>query len=290
MHGGLLNVINTPVIQEHISNQIKAKSPQIPLAVVMIFQNDADYLKEWIEFHKMLGVERFYLYNNNSKDNYKQVLNPYIKSGLVHLIQWDNTGYDGQNIASWNAVQCLAYVNALQKARDDNVKWLAIIDSDEFLVPNQTDSLIEFLAQYENEVIGSLIANWVMFGTSYVEKIPPNKLMIETLLLNNGYHLCGGKSIVRPERCDSSLMGGPHEQPMLPNYVSLSIPFDVLQCNHYWSRDEYYLNNVKIPRRILWGTSAETCLEWATHYNEHTSASSPILRFIPQLRKNIGLD
>ena len=36
----------------------------------------------------MIGIEHFYLYNNNSEDDYRTVLNPYIERGLVTLIEW----------------------------------------------------------------------------------------------------------------------------------------------------------------------------------------------------------
>lgn len=305
LHSGLFNLINSPAVQEYLFTQPNTQNPaeqdnfstqpetesRFPrLAIVMIFQDDAPYLKEWVEYHKLLGVQRFYLYNNESIDDYQKVLKPYVKKGDVELIQWDKTGYDGHDLPSWNAVQCLAYMNALARARSDGVTWLAILDSDEFLVPRQTDSLTEFLAQYENDTIGSLHVNWVMFGTSYVEMIPSDKLLIETLLLNQGYVEVGSKTIVRPDRCDPNIMGGPHAQPMLPNYVSVSIPFELMQCNHYWTRDVYYLNKVKIPRRIRWGTPPDACLEWANSFNEQTSAGEPILRFVPQLRKKMGLD
>ena len=42
---------------------------RVTLAVGAIFQNEARYLREWIEFHRRQGVERFYLYENNSSDD-----------------------------------------------------------------------------------------------------------------------------------------------------------------------------------------------------------------------------
>lgn len=36
----------------------------------------------------LIGIEHFYLYNNNSTDNYEEVLKPYIDKGLVTLIDW----------------------------------------------------------------------------------------------------------------------------------------------------------------------------------------------------------
>ncbi len=57
------------------------------LAVCALFQNEAAYMKEWIEFHKLVGVQHFYLYNDHSEDNYLQVLEPYIKNGEVELFE-----------------------------------------------------------------------------------------------------------------------------------------------------------------------------------------------------------
>ena len=34
------------------------------LSICAIFKNEANYLKEWIEYHRMVGVEHFYLYNS----------------------------------------------------------------------------------------------------------------------------------------------------------------------------------------------------------------------------------
>lgn len=290
LQAGIVNLIKTYPSQDFIATKLRPQSTEIPLAVVMIFQNDAPYLKEWIEYHKMLGVERFYLYNHRSTDGYKDVLDPYVKKGIVKPINWNKKNLDAEDIGTWNATQCQAYMHALMKARADNVKWLAVIDSDEFLVPRQTDSLIDFLQNYEDDNIACLNVNWVMFGTSFASQIPSNKLMIETLLLNKGYNYFGTKNIVRPERCDTLITRGPHNQPLLANYTELTIPFELMQCNHYWSRDEYYLEHVKVPRRIRWGMPPETCIEIANDYNEGTVATDPILRFIPQLRKKMGLD
>ena len=55
------------------------------LAVTAIFKNEGRYLKEWLDYHLFAGVEHFYLYNNDSSDNYAEVLAPYIEKNLVTL-------------------------------------------------------------------------------------------------------------------------------------------------------------------------------------------------------------
>src|SRR5262245_60313739 len=47
------------------------------IAIAAIFCNEADYLKEWIEFHLMVGFDKLFLYNNNSSDNFLPILRPY---------------------------------------------------------------------------------------------------------------------------------------------------------------------------------------------------------------------
>jgi hypothetical protein len=271
---------------EKFNSYIDKTTFRYQIAATLIFRNEAPYLKEWIEYYRLLGVERFYMYNNLSTDNYKEVLSPYIKKKIVELIEWSDESCD---IPSWNAVQCLAYREAINKAKADRVKWLAILDSDEFLVPRHVDSLTEFLSQYDNDEIGGIRVLWVMFGTSYVDKIPKNQTMIETLLLNGGYTQGMWKSVVRPHRVDPYILGGPHHQEYIEGFIHPVMPLEDIQCNHYWSRDEYYLKNFKIPRRISWGTPPEVCEQWKEDFNQTTPASEPILRFVPKLRKRLGL-
>jgi len=94
---------------------------------------------------------------------------------------------------------------------------------------------------------------------------------------------------VRPDRVDPYQMGGCHTQYYLPEYIDLTLPTNLIQCNHYWTRDEDYLYNYKIPRRIQWGTPDSVCEGWKNSFNQETTAGIPILRFVPKLRKRMGL-
>ena len=262
---------------------------QYDLGVALIFQNEAPYLKEWIEYYKILGVQHFYFYNNCSIDNYLEVLKPYYETGIIELLDWPP--HFGEPYDCWPKIQNSAYADALKRARKDRVKWLAIIDSDEFLVPRKVDTLTEFLVSYENNDISIVRVRWVMFGTSYVYKIPEDSLLIEKLTLNAGYWKTLWKSIVRPERLNPDLIGNPHVQHTLPEFQDIWLSVDDIQCNHYWARDEYYLHNFKIPRRGRFGETPEYCVKWNDWFNQYyMPASEPILRFVPLLRKNMGFD
>ena len=61
------------------------------LAVVAILKNEAPYVKEWLDYHLLAGADHFFLYDNESPDNLKEVLQPYIDAGIVTY-----TFYPGQ--------------------------------------------------------------------------------------------------------------------------------------------------------------------------------------------------
>src|SRR5262249_4424977 len=50
--------------------------PPIGLAVCAIFRDEARYLAEWVSFHRVQRVERFYLYDNRSADEWRSELAP----------------------------------------------------------------------------------------------------------------------------------------------------------------------------------------------------------------------
>ncbi len=94
---------------------------KIDLAIVTIMKNEAPYVKEWLDYHILVGVHKFYIYDNDSTDNLKEVLAPYIKSGIVEY-----TFFTGAE------QQLPAYNDCFEKHKDD-VEWLAVIDADEFI-------------------------------------------------------------------------------------------------------------------------------------------------------------
>src|SRR2546425_7193021 len=98
------------------------------LAIASQFRDEAPYLKEWVEYHHMVGVDHFWLYNNSSKDNWEEALQPYVDSGLVEVFYWPS------ETCNYQEFHTEANKDALRRAKG-NTKWVALIDIDEFLVP-----------------------------------------------------------------------------------------------------------------------------------------------------------
>lgn len=133
--------------------RVNVEEKKYNVAVCAIFKNEAPYLKEWIEYNHLVGIEHFYMYNNNSEDDYEGILNPYIEKGLVTLVQWPH-----------NQAQMQCYKNCIEKYSQET-KWLGFIDIDEFIVPKDKDNIYDILKNFEKNR-GSVKLYWRMYGTS----------------------------------------------------------------------------------------------------------------------------
>ena len=96
------------------------------LAVVAILKNEGHYLKEWLDYHLVAGVEHFYLYDNDSSDNAAEILRPYVAAGLVDYFSAPGT-----------AMQMLGYNDAVKRFKFFS-RYMAFIDLDEFIFPKST--------------------------------------------------------------------------------------------------------------------------------------------------------
>ena len=119
---------------------------------------DEEYLTEWIEYHALIGVTKFYIYDNESKVPVNQTLASFIDNGLVEVIPFPG-----------EVMQLPAYHHCL-KHYGPLCKWIAFIDADEFIVPKTlTGNLPEFLKAYE--AYPGLGVNWLEFGSNgHIEK------------------------------------------------------------------------------------------------------------------------
>lgn len=125
--------------------------PKYYLAVCAIAKNEGPYFKEWIEWHRKMGVEKFYIYDNESTDCTREVLEPYIRSGLV-----DYTFFPGHR------QQLAAYDDCFERHRLDT-RWLAVIDLDEFIVPVKDKTIPGFLHRMERFSVVEI--NWLIYGS-----------------------------------------------------------------------------------------------------------------------------
>lgn len=206
--------------------------PEHYLAVCAIAKNEGPYFKEWIDWHLSQGVEKFYVYDNESTDETRDVLRLYIESGVVEYKYWPG-----------HRRQLAAYDDCLAQHRF-SARWIAFIDLDEFIVPVKDKSIPEFLHRFED--FAAVEINWLVYGSNGHEKKTPGTMMERFTAHSVPGHRLNRhvKSIVNPRRvfnmigCHeaakiSGWIADSHMQPVTKNFREREPQQDVIRVNHY---------------------------------------------------------
>jgi hypothetical protein len=156
------------------------------LSAAAIVKNETAYIAEWIEYHLLVGVQKFFIYDNESTDNLREFLEPYIKEGIAEY-----TFFPGKR------QQVIVYNDIIQRYRSRTF-WLAFIDIDEFLVPIEAETISEFLHDFED--IPGIEINQILYGSSR-HQTKTEGLVIERFKDHSSSDILtnrGVKSIVNP--------------------------------------------------------------------------------------------
>ena len=206
------------------------------LSICAMYRNEAPYLREWVAFHRLMGVERFYLYDNESTDDHREALAPFIDEGVVTVTE----------MPGW-PVQMQVYDDCLRRHRDES-RWIAFIDIDEFLFSPAGGPVADVMRGYEPHP--GVVVNWAVFGNSGHDE-PPGGLVLENYTRRSdsegwNRHI---KAIVDPRRvahfCGPHIFtyreGGPVDERGRPlsrprRTFTDTVSFDRLRLNHYLTR------------------------------------------------------
>jgi tetratricopeptide (TPR) repeat protein len=265
------------------SNNERAKCQ---LSVGAIMKDEAPYLIEWLEFHKIVGVERFYLYNNNSADNTIDILQPYVQSGEVILHHWPVT-----------PGQISAYEHCLSAYKTES-EWIAFIDLDEFIFPSEKDDLKEVLNEFDG--VAGVGVNQLFFGSSGHE-VRPEGLQIENFTKRSADNFDNNKyvkSIVRPKQIirpscphffipiSKDTFSVTENMEVLSSSIAEKTSVQKLRINHYYTKSQEEMKQ-KLIRG--WACGVENPRTWL-HFEYHDRnevEDLTIQRFVPKLRQAV---
>ena len=141
------------------------------LAIVAIMKCEGRYIKEWLDYHLLAGVDHFYIYDNDSPDNQAEVVAPYVEAGLVDYIP-----------APGKAMQIAVYNDAVNRFKFQ-CRYMAFIDGDEFIYP-KTDNrggimeVVEEILSKDKNAAG-LAIHWHCFGSNNQQKIDYSRGVLE---------------------------------------------------------------------------------------------------------------
>ena len=171
------------------------------LAVVAVLKCEGPYLKEWLDYHLLAGVDHFYLYDNDSPDNQAEVAKPYVDAGLVDYIH-----------APGKAMQMIVYNDAVKRFKFQ-CRYMAFIDGDEFILPKSNRSIVEVVDEIlsADSLAAGLAINWQCFGSNGQETADYSRGVLERFTRRAAKDWSGNnqvKTIANPRAID--FIGLPH--------------------------------------------------------------------------------
>lgn len=205
------------------------------LSIGCIVKDEDEYLEEWINYHLKIGVEQFFIYDNQSSKPVKQLMQELNLSKYITVVPIRGA-----------VMQTKAYKNCIKRFTIIS-RWIAFIDIDEFIVPKSTHGNLPALLK-DFEAYGGLGINWQMFGSSgHIKRT--GKPVLESFLLRSevdfhtNHHI---KSIVQPKRVSGVL--NPHAFIYKEPYYAVNESFvrvddafvqpsvNKAQINHYYCK------------------------------------------------------
>lgn len=209
-----------------------------------MFKNEGRFLKEWLLYNQIIGIDHIYLYNNNSDDNYLEVLQPFLEEKYVTLIDWPML-----------QGQIPAYEDWYRRFRHET-QWNCFIDIDEFICPFYDTNVYQWLKKYSRYPAVKMY--WKIFGTSGIIQHDDTKLVTEQ------YHVCWDRlwsigkqfyntaydisqfkiNVHHSMNCNVRFMGKEWHMPPVNEFKKFDNHFGVilmgkeitLQLNHYQSK------------------------------------------------------
>ena len=205
------------------------------LSICLIIKDEGEYLPEWLEWHANQGVEHFYIYDNGSAIPVSE-----------HIPDIYKDMCDIKYCANWrNRQQLTAYEDCLNKYKNES-KWIAFIDTDEFINPLDGRKLRNFLKDYED--YAALAIAWRMYnadGQIYNTGGPVRERFHQVVDVPHDWRQ-KYKSIIQPKRCHGMT---PHNPYTIDPYITVDenynyvdersynpLPYNKIVVDHYFTK------------------------------------------------------
>ena len=278
-------------------SQVISAAEDIPknddrIGLVLIVKNEERYIPEWIEYHKTVGISRFFIYDNESTDRTREVLQQYIDEGSV-VYTW----------CPGLKMQLHAYADALDRFRFE-VKYMGFIDTDEFILPvigSNVPDLVDKIFSEQKEA-GGITVNWRIFGSDGVIR-DDGKPVIGSFLhraKDSFWQHQHYKSICDPRKTLYPLsphrfwyVDGKHSVNERGGQVDESYDMSgvnrecrYLQINHYYVKSREYWEKVKL-RRPFADTDGGYTDKYFDINDRNEVEDSRMLQFLPLVEERL---
>lgn len=261
------------------------------LGACSIQRNRGRWLTEWVAFHHIVGIKKFYIYLHKCTDNSIEIIQQLQKNFDINCFTVPDE--------TWRP-QLVCYQHAYQEF-GHQIDWMSFIDGDEFLFPTKAELLTEVMEDFQYEKLSALGVWWACYGSSgHITE--PNGLIIENyqhrppLDIEYNSHI---KSIVRGHQ-GSSFSIGPNAHIFNTIYGTkdenmrdiefgftpeIKTTYNKLRINHYVCQSQQYFKEFKQNSGAAdAGPLAIRPDEWWIKHDRNDEKDDSILKFLPKLQ------
>lgn len=162
---------------ERILQRRRKTPPTEKVAACVRSKDFGRYLPEWIAFHYAIGVDEIMIYDDDSVDGTKDIVQPFVDAGIV---QYRFDKVESRVTQMRPLKNCLARLHRRRGYDEKAPKWIMFHDTDEYIFPmTMSNTISDSFRSYDSTCC--LQVRRVQYGSSGHRETPQG-LTIETFL------------------------------------------------------------------------------------------------------------
>jgi glycosyltransferase involved in cell wall biosynthesis len=204
----------------------KLIQPTYDLAILCQFQNEELRLRAWLHHHIWQGVQHFFLIDDNSSDNSKEVLQEFIDNGIITYFTRSGSKVDN-------------YRWLFDKIKG-KAKWIAVCDVNEYFY-GVNKKLVKALKQI-NPQLNIILCNKFCYkceNDNEFENPACNAFNRHSLLSKPTKYIFRVKSVIDKSQIWLECLLFPKSKIIMTKHPKTFISNSIIRLNHY----ERYVNN-----------------------------------------------
>lgn len=147
------------------------------LSVCLCIKNEAKHIIDFIEHYIIQGVEHFYIIDNNSDDNLKEILEKSYYNFLITLISNDICIDINNAYSSTNGLIAVYNNDIIYETIKKETEWGIVVDIDEFMYGKNGHNIKTFLETIDDSV-GCVYVIWNIMTSSTIKNENSNSFHV----------------------------------------------------------------------------------------------------------------
>lgn len=293
---------NNTIISELPKELPKIGNTDIKVAVCCIIKLENNYLLEWVNYYKNLGVDNILLYDNNDVDG---PLKEDIKD-IPEIAKLIDSGFIIQHKVPNEICVQIKYYTECYKEYNEQYDWIAFLDIDEYLTIDpklNCKNIKEYLSLNIYQNFNMIHLNWKLYDDNDLIKVENENYNLqnrftrelETSLPNKTYLNKEIKSIIRGNLKNIKFVNNPHTCEgigiLCCNAIGQSVPYNDQKSkvvihkyawvNHYICKTIDEFINIKMKRKggcTPHNNTIRYSLNFFFNYNKKTPEKSKYIK------------